>query len=128
MNYFGVFNQIFPFSDVLYTCIFTENPYDVADKWLLNENLPLSYRQQIVEFILQNTGQKDFTPDPLFRDPYTGCKAECSLCLSGYFFDGLFTLTIQILFQCFSQCLCAWSTIKSPRLLSLALHSISHLL
>ncbi|XP_042004538.1 phospholipase A-2-activating protein-like [Salvia splendens] len=53
----------------------SENPYDVADKWLLNENLPLSYRQQIVEFILQNTGQKDFTPDPLFRDPYTGSNA-----------------------------------------------------
>ncbi|XP_047941705.1 phospholipase A-2-activating protein isoform X2 [Salvia hispanica] len=53
----------------------SENPYDVADKWLLNENLPLSYRQQIVEFILQNTGQKNFTPDPLFRDPYTGSNA-----------------------------------------------------
>ncbi|XP_057788250.1 uncharacterized protein LOC131005346 [Salvia miltiorrhiza] len=53
----------------------SENPYDVADKWLLNENLPLSYRQQIVEFILQNTGQKDFTPDPLYRDPYTGSNA-----------------------------------------------------
>ncbi|KAL1554229.1 phospholipase A-2-activating protein-like [Salvia divinorum] len=53
----------------------SENPCDVADKWLLNENLPLSYRQQIVEFILQNTGQKDFTPDPLFRDPYTGSNA-----------------------------------------------------
>ncbi|KAK6136826.1 hypothetical protein DH2020_029421 [Rehmannia glutinosa] len=53
----------------------TENPYDVADKWLLRENLPLSYRQQVVEFILQNTGQKDFTPDPMFRDPYTGSSA-----------------------------------------------------
>lgn len=53
----------------------SENPYDVADKWLLNENLPISYRQQIVEFILQNTGQKDFTPDPLFKDPFTGSNA-----------------------------------------------------
>ncbi|KAL9174046.1 hypothetical protein ABFS82_02G026600 [Erythranthe guttata] len=53
----------------------SENPYDVADKWLLKENLPLSYREQIVEFILQNTGQKDFIPDPLFRDPYTGSSA-----------------------------------------------------
>lgn len=52
----------------------------MADKWLLKENLPLSYRQQIVEFILQNTGQKDFTPDPLFRDPYTGCKTKCLKC------------------------------------------------
>lgn len=49
-----------------------DNPYDTADKWLLKENLPLSYRQQIVEFILQNTGQKDFNFNPSFRDPYTG--------------------------------------------------------
>ncbi|KAE8702211.1 4-hydroxy-3-methylbut-2-enyl diphosphate reductase [Hibiscus syriacus] len=53
----------------------SDNPYDTADKWLLKENLPLSYRQQIVEFILQNTGQKDFNIDPTFRDPYTGANA-----------------------------------------------------
>ncbi|KAL7236725.1 hypothetical protein ACSBR1_019930 [Camellia fascicularis] len=52
-----------------------DNPYDTADKWLLKENLPLSYRQQIVEFILQNTGQRDFTLDSSFRDPYTGSSA-----------------------------------------------------
>ncbi|CAA2957421.1 phospholipase A-2-activating, partial [Olea europaea subsp. europaea] len=52
-----------------------DNPYDVADKWLIKENLPLSFREQIVEFILQNTGQKNFTPDPSFRDPYTGSSA-----------------------------------------------------
>lgn len=56
-------------------CNRSDNPYDVADKWLLKENLPLSYREQIVEFILQNTGQKQFTPDPSFRDPYTGSSA-----------------------------------------------------
>ena len=33
-----------------------------------------SYYQQIVEFILQNTGQKDFSDDPTFRNPYTSCK------------------------------------------------------
>ncbi|OMO63433.1 hypothetical protein COLO4_32463 [Corchorus olitorius] len=53
----------------------SDNPYDTADKWLLKENLPLSYRQQIVEFILQNTGQKDFNIDPTFRDPFTGSSA-----------------------------------------------------
>ncbi|KAH1040343.1 hypothetical protein J1N35_042086 [Gossypium stocksii] len=53
----------------------SDNLYDTADKWLLKENLPLSYRQQIVEFILQNTGQKDFNIDPTFRDPYTGSSA-----------------------------------------------------
>ncbi|XVF44937.1 hypothetical protein PTKIN_Ptkin02bG0163200 [Pterospermum kingtungense] len=53
----------------------SDNPYDTADKWLLKENLPLSYRQQIVEFILQNSGQKDFNIDPTFHDPYTGSSA-----------------------------------------------------
>ena len=54
--------------------VLLDNPYDTADKWLLRENLPLSYRQQIVDFILENTGQKTFSFDPTFRDPYTGCK------------------------------------------------------
>ncbi|PHT42102.1 hypothetical protein CQW23_20956 [Capsicum baccatum] len=53
----------------------SDNPYDVAEKWLVKENLPLSYREQVVEFILQNTGQKQFTPDPSFCDPYTGSSA-----------------------------------------------------
>ncbi|XLR55930.1 hypothetical protein HN51_010259 [Arachis hypogaea] len=53
----------------------SDNPYDVADKWLLKENLPLSFREQIVQFILQNTGQKDITFDASFRDPYTGANA-----------------------------------------------------
>lgn len=51
-----------------------DNPFDTADKWLLKENLPISYRQQVVDFILENTGQKAFSFDPSFRDPYTGCK------------------------------------------------------
>ncbi|KAF7840914.1 phospholipase A-2-activating protein [Senna tora] len=53
----------------------SDNPYDTADKWLLKENLPLSFREQIVQFILQNTGQKDITFDAAFRDPYTGSSA-----------------------------------------------------
>ncbi|KAL6963901.1 hypothetical protein U1Q18_034908 [Sarracenia purpurea var. burkii] len=53
----------------------SENPYTTADKWLIKENLPLSYRQQIVEFILQNTGQRDIAIDSSFRDPYTGSSA-----------------------------------------------------
>ena len=57
-----------------YKCFVSDNAYDAADKWLLKENLPLAYRQQIVEFILQNTGQKDFSLDPSFRDPFTGCE------------------------------------------------------
>lgn len=54
--------------------LWTDDPYAVADKWLLKENLPLTYRQQVVEFILQNSGQNNFVPDPSFRDPYTGGK------------------------------------------------------
>ncbi|GAV67108.1 WD40 domain-containing protein/PUL domain-containing protein/PFU domain-containing protein [Cephalotus follicularis] len=53
----------------------SDNPYDTADKWLLKENLPLSYRQQIVEFILQNSGQKNSNFDSSFCDPYTGSSA-----------------------------------------------------
>ncbi|AEE76160.1 unnamed protein product [Arabidopsis thaliana] len=53
----------------------SDNPYDAADKWLLKENLPFAYRQQIVEFILQNSGQKDFNFNPSFRDPFTGANA-----------------------------------------------------
>lgn len=53
----------------------SDSPYDTADKWLLKENLPLSYRQQIVEFILKNSGQKDFSFDSSFRDPFTGSSA-----------------------------------------------------
>ncbi|KAG4967092.1 hypothetical protein JHK87_032743 [Glycine soja] len=52
-----------------------DNPYDVADKWLLKENLPLSFREQIVQFILQNTGQNNITFDASFRDPFTGSHA-----------------------------------------------------
>ncbi|KAG0497157.1 hypothetical protein HPP92_001848 [Vanilla planifolia] len=52
-----------------------DNPYGVADNWLLKENLPLSYRQQVVEFILQNSGQRDFSLNASFRDPYTGSNA-----------------------------------------------------
>ncbi|BAT97398.1 hypothetical protein VIGAN_09083100 [Vigna angularis var. angularis] len=57
------------------TLMSPDNPYDVADKWLLKENLPLSFREQVVQFILQNTGQNNVTFDASFRDPYTGSHA-----------------------------------------------------
>ncbi|XP_065856759.1 uncharacterized protein [Euphorbia lathyris] len=53
----------------------SDNPYSTADKWLLKENLPIAYRQQIVEFILQNSGQRDVALDSSFRDPFTGSSA-----------------------------------------------------
>ncbi|KAI5056625.1 hypothetical protein GOP47_0028443 [Adiantum capillus-veneris] len=52
-----------------------DNPYTVADQWLLHEDLPLTYRQQVVEFILQNTGQNVPVVDTSFSDPYTGGNA-----------------------------------------------------
>ncbi|KAH7288377.1 hypothetical protein KP509_31G024400 [Ceratopteris richardii] len=52
-----------------------DNPYTVADKWLLSEDLPLTYRQQVVEFILQNTGQNVPMVDTPFSDPYSGGSA-----------------------------------------------------
>jgi phospholipase A-2-activating protein len=54
-----------------------QNPYDVADQWLANEELPAGYREQVVQFILQNTGSTAAPPqfDPAFVDPYTGGKS-----------------------------------------------------
>ena len=33
-----------------------ENPYEAADRFLLAHSLPQSYREQVVQFIIQNTG------------------------------------------------------------------------
>lgn len=52
-----------------------DNPYFVAEQWLLKEGLPLTYREQIVQFILQNTGQANVPLDNSFVDPYTGANA-----------------------------------------------------
>ncbi|QDZ18943.1 PFU domain-containing protein [Chloropicon primus] len=38
-----------------------ENPYEAADRFLLAQNLPASYREQVVQFIIQNTGQSNAT-------------------------------------------------------------------
>ncbi|WVZ04183.1 hypothetical protein V8G54_024989 [Vigna mungo] len=73
-----------------------DNPYDVADKWLLKENLPLSFREQIVQFILQNTGQNNVTFDASFRDPYTGCKnSKGMLVFDAAQFDGILKKIIE---------------------------------
>ena len=52
-----------------------DNLYFVAEQWLLKEGLPLTYREQIVQFILQNTGQANVPLDNSFVDPYTGANA-----------------------------------------------------
>lgn len=61
-------------SDYIISELFPDSPYDTADKWLLKGSLPFPYRQQIVDFIPQNSGQNNFTFDASFRDPYTGCE------------------------------------------------------
>ncbi|KAL5098650.1 hypothetical protein RYX36_002977 [Vicia faba] len=53
-----------------------DNVYYVADKWLLKDGLPLSLHEQVVQFILQNSKQKDINFDASFRDPYTGSNAD----------------------------------------------------
>ena len=55
----------------------TDNPYDIVDKWLEDEGLSLGYRQQVVEFIIQNTGNAIAATgfDPNYVDLYTGGKS-----------------------------------------------------
>lgn len=74
-----------------------DDPYTVADKWLLKENLPLTYRQQVVEFILQNSGQNNFVPDPSFQDPYTGGKHIGFFATVTYFACWLLLLTTKLI-------------------------------
>ncbi|KAG7812464.1 hypothetical protein KL921_001696 [Ogataea angusta] len=49
-----------------------ESPYAVADKFLLDNNLPASYSQQVVDFILANTGgaSLDQQSGPGSSEPY----------------------------------------------------------
>lgn len=53
-----------------------DNPYTVADRWLLDNELPLAYREQIVDFIIKNTGGAHPTPmEGVIADPFTGGNA-----------------------------------------------------
>lgn len=50
-----------------------DNPYDAADKFIERNELPTSYREQIVEFILQKTaGAVSSAPATHNVDPFTG--------------------------------------------------------
>lgn len=56
-----------------------ENPYDVADRFLEEQQLPVTYRQTIVEFVIKNTGGSRASAStsnmPItggFCDPFTG--------------------------------------------------------
>ncbi|GBG59102.1 hypothetical protein CBR_g24445 [Chara braunii] len=49
-----------------------QNPYDVADNWLMEQELPPAYREQVVEFIVTNTGERIEPVDLSVPDPFTG--------------------------------------------------------
>jgi len=56
-----------------------DNPYAVAEKFIFDNNLPTTYQEQIVQFIIQNTGGA-VQPPPIgggggFVDPFTGANA-----------------------------------------------------
>lgn len=57
-----------------------ENPYDVADEWLVDQDLPQGYREQVVHFIIQNTGQTAGVMEGVARDPYTGGGGDVKGC------------------------------------------------
>lgn len=54
-----------------------ENPYIVADRFIEANELPTSFKEQIVAFIMQNTGQPSGSAQAggSFVDPYTGAAA-----------------------------------------------------
>ncbi|KAL0030698.1 hypothetical protein WJX77_002586 [Trebouxia sp. C0004] len=53
-----------------------DNPYFAADKFIERNELPTSYREQIVEFILQKTDGAVSTSTPSYKaDPFTGAGA-----------------------------------------------------
>ena len=63
-----------------------ENPHIVAQKWLEEQNLPETYREQVVDFIVQNTGGSASAAhmDPYQNvDPFTGSGAYQPLSSSG---------------------------------------------
>jgi len=50
-----------------------QNPYDVAEHWLENEGLPGDQKEQVVNFLVQNTGVDPFAGAGATNvDPYTG--------------------------------------------------------
>ena len=55
-----------------------DNPVEVAQKWLEEQNLPETYKEQVVDFLIQNTGgsssQMQFDPSQNV-DPFTGGAA-----------------------------------------------------
>uniref|UniRef100_A0A7S1T7Z2 PFU domain-containing protein n=1 Tax=Tetraselmis chuii TaxID=63592 RepID=A0A7S1T7Z2_9CHLO len=60
-----------------------DNPYKVADDFLMQYELPATYKDQMVQFILQNTGGNVTMPVSNL-DPYTGSGAYVPSAGSGF--------------------------------------------
>lgn len=50
----------------------SENPYNAAQRFLQNNDLPLSYLDEVVRFIEKNTAGVKVGSSPEFQDPFTG--------------------------------------------------------
>lgn len=55
-----------------------DNPYIAAQRFLENNELPLSYLDEVVRFIEKNAGGATAAPSgEQFADPYTGALPVC---------------------------------------------------
>jgi phospholipase A-2-activating protein len=55
-----------------------DDAYEVADRFIAEHNLPTSYKEQIVQFLISNTGGRvniNLDTSGSFVDPYTGSNA-----------------------------------------------------
>ena len=50
----------------------SENPYTAAQRFLASHDLPMSYLDQVVQFIEKNTGGVNLTSRTEYADPFTG--------------------------------------------------------
>lgn len=53
----------------------TENPYDAAQKFLTANQLPMTYLDEVVNFITKNSGGVELGTGAPSADPYTGGQA-----------------------------------------------------
>lgn len=58
--------------------IFVDNPYDIACKFISDNNLNSTYLDQVVEFIIQNTGPTVISSQAKIFNPYLEPKSSIS--------------------------------------------------
>lgn len=58
-----------------------ENPFSAAQRFLEKNDLPLSYIDQVVQFIEKNTGGINLGGREEFVDPFTGESYHWSPCI-----------------------------------------------